>query len=114
MENGESLLEGLARSRYLLFKYPDDWTVSQRNRALALFNKYPEIRKAYDAACRFRNWMKKENVGRRMSLVKHELSEWIEQVEENDIDEMLNFKSLIERNMLPVLNYFRFGVTMVC
>jgi hypothetical protein len=49
-----------------------------------------------------------------MSLVKHELSEWIEQVEENDIDEMLNFKSLIERNMLPVLNYFRFGVTMVC
>jgi transposase len=24
---------------------------------------------------------------------------------------MLNFKSLIERNMLPILNYFRFGAT---
>ena len=35
----------------------------------------------------------------------------MKKVEQDDVDEMLNFGSLIERNMLPVLNYFRFGAT---
>ena len=111
LENGETVLEGLARSRHLLFKYPDDWTESQSRRALALFKKYPEIEKTYDRACQFRKWMKKDNIGRPLCLIKLELSEWIKDVENDDIDEMLNFKSVIERNMLPILNYFRFGVT---
>jgi transposase len=111
LDNEETLLEGLARSRYLLFKYPADWTPSQRNRALALFKKYPEIEKAYKSTCLFRDWMKKENVGKQMRLIKQELAEWYKQVEDDDIDEILNFKSLIERNILPVLNCFRFGVT---
>lgn len=111
LENGESLLEGPARSRYLLFKYPDDRTPSQRKRAVALFNAYPEIKKVYDRVCRFRDWMKRECIGKSMQSVKQELTRWMEKVDEDDVDEMLNFKSLIERNMLPVLNYFRFGVT---
>ena len=35
----------------------------------------------------------------------------MQKVKQDDVDEMLNFKSLIERNILPVLNYFRFGAT---
>ena len=109
--NGETVLESLARSRYLLFKYPHDWTVSQRNRAYALFEKFPEIKKVYDRCCEFRDWMKKENVGKSIRILKENLQVWIQKVEKDDIDEMLNFKSLIERNILPVLNYFRFGAT---
>jgi transposase len=111
LSNGETLLESLARSRYLLFKYPDEWTVSQKKRADALFEKYPEIRKVYHRCCEFRNWMKKEKVGKCMRLIKEEIQTWMKKVEQDDVDEMLNFKSLMERNMLPVLNYFRFGVT---
>ena len=109
MSNGETVLESLARSRYLLFKYPDDWTISQRNRAYALFKRFPEIGKVYDRCCEFRDWMKKENVGRSIRLLNKDLQVWMRKVEKDDIDEMLNFKSLIERNILPVLNYFRFG-----
>jgi transposase len=111
LSNGETVLEALARSRYLLFKYAADWTVSQRSRAYALFEKFPEIKKVYDRCCEFRHWMKKENVGRSISLIKEDLNAWMQKVEQDDVDEMLNFKSLIERNMLPVLNYFRFGAT---
>ena len=111
LSNGETLLESLARSRYLLFKYPDDWTPSQQNRAYALFEKFPEIEKVYRRCCEFRDWMKKENVGRSIRLLKEELQNWMRKVEQDDIDEMLNFVSLIERNMIPVLNYFRFGAT---
>jgi len=111
LSNGETVLEALARSRYLLFKYPDEWTGSQQNRAYALFEKFPEISKTYDRCCEFRNWMKKENVGRSMPWIKEMLQKWMQKVEHDDVDEMLNFKSLIERNILPVLNYFRFGAT---
>ena len=111
LSNGETLLEALARSRYLLFKYPDDWTISQFNRARALFEKFPEIKKVYDRCCEFRDWMKKENIGRNIRSHKEDLQIWMQAVERDDIDEMLNFKSLIERNLTPVLNYFRFGAT---
>jgi len=55
--------------------------------------------------------MKTENIGKTISNLKNELKDWMIKVEQDDIDEMLNFQSLIERNMLPVLNYFRFGAT---
>jgi len=111
LPNGETVLEVLARSRYLLFKYPDDWTVSQTKRSYILFEKFPEIKKVYDRCCEFRDWMKKENVGGNIGLLKAELQLWCKNVEIDDIDEMLNFKSLVERNLLPILNYFRFGAT---
>jgi transposase len=111
LSNGETVLESLARSRYLLFKYSHQWTVSQQSRAKALFDKFPEIQKVYHRCCEFRDWMKKENIGESISGLKKQLQEWIKRVEEDDVDEMLNFKSLVERNELPIVNYFRFGVT---
>ena len=84
LSNGETILEALARARYLLFKYQDDWTRSLYNRAKALFEKYPEIKKVYDRCCEFRNWMKKENVGRSTRLLKDELKMWFRKVEADD------------------------------
>jgi transposase len=111
LDNGDTIMEALARSRYLLFKYRSEWTESQIKRANALFMKFPEIEKVYDLACEFRNWIKKSNVGKEMHIVKKNLRHWFQKVEEAEIDEMLNFKSTIERNSLVVLNYFRFGAT---
>src|SRR5690606_7333199 len=44
--NGDSRKQLLARSRYLLYKSPDKWTTSQKERASILFKEYPEIKKA--------------------------------------------------------------------
>ena len=46
-ENGDSLKQLLARSRYLLFKKESLWTISQEKRAKILFREYPDIKKAY-------------------------------------------------------------------
>ena len=100
LSNGETVPEALARSRYLLFKYADNWTLSQQNRANALFAKFPEIRKVYDRCCEFRNRMKKENIGKSISILKNELNIWMQKVGQDDVDEMLNFQSLIERTPL--------------
>jgi len=111
LSHGETALETLARSRYLLFKYSSEWTTSQKKRSQALFERFPEIQKVYHRCCEFRNWMKKENVGKEMTEIKNQLQTWMQKVEQDDIDEMLNFKSLVERHLTPILNYFVFGAT---
>ena len=111
LKNGDTVMEALARSRYLLFKFKSDWTLKQEKRAMALFERFPEIEKAYELACEFRNWMKKSNVGKDISVLKKDIYAWFQKVEDSAIEELLNFKSMIERNLLVVLNYFKFNAT---
>jgi len=110
-DNGETLLELLARSRYLLYKYPDDWTMSQKQRAITLFKHYPQIEKAYNLSCDFRTWYRKENVGKNKEEMRKRLQEWYLDVEKSGVMEMENFKSTVERNEGIIINYFVKGDT---
>lgn len=47
LDNGDTLKQLLARSRYLLYKSEHKWTKNQKERAQILFDKYPDILKAY-------------------------------------------------------------------
>ena len=109
--NGETPLELLARSRFLLFKYESQWTPSQKQRAQTLFETYGEIEMAYRLSCQFREWYKKENVGGDRTSINLALNNWYRLVEKSDIDEMLNFKSLVERNETIIKHYFDMGHT---
>lgn len=109
--NGETPMELLARSRFLLYKYEDDWTNSQKDRALTLFELYPEIEKVYRLSCDFRQWYRKENVGDNSDWLSLNLQQWYRKVEKEDIDEMLNFKSLVERHESVIKGYFNNGDT---
>jgi transposase len=53
--NGDTLKELLARSRYLLYTYEEDWTFNQAKRAAILFDKYPTLKSVYDLTLSFRN-----------------------------------------------------------
>lgn len=46
-ENGDSLKQLLARSRYLLYKSREKWTLAQRRRVHILFTEYPDLKIAY-------------------------------------------------------------------
>ena len=109
--NGETLLELLARSRYLLYKYPNDWRDSQKERTEALFEGYPEIKTSYLLACEFRKWYKKENIGKSKDDLLLKLQKWYKAVEDSEVTEMENFKSIVERNQGLIMNYFVKGET---
>ena len=47
LSNGDTLKELLARSRYLLYKQEEDWTINQAKRAAILFDKYPLLKSIY-------------------------------------------------------------------
>ena len=48
LSNGDTLKQLLARSRYLLYKHEQNWTPQQTERANILFDRFPDIKKAYD------------------------------------------------------------------
>jgi transposase len=47
-ENGDTLKQLLASSRHLLYKHQNNWSKTQQQRADLLFDKYPDIKKAYE------------------------------------------------------------------
>jgi transposase len=111
LSNGETALELLSRTRFMLFKYPQDRTETQRERAVALFKIYPEIEKSYKLCCLFRDWYSKKNVGRTVDKMRQELQCWYSEVEREGVMEMKNFCSLVERHEGLILNYFVNGDT---
>jgi len=111
MNNGETLLEILARSRYLLYKYPGQWNKYQKRRAEILFDTFPQINQTYLLCNQFRNLMSTINIGKHYLQIDKELHQWYEEVDAADIDEMSNFKSMVESNEDIIRNYFINGET---
>jgi len=109
LANGETHRELLARSRYLLYKFKDQWTQKQEERAEILFEKYPDLKIVYELSGKFRKWYSTGNIGKPKSDLLCELYQWYSQVEKTRIEELLNFKSLVERNQAYVMNYFEKG-----
>src|SRR5690606_28645299 len=78
--NGDTKKQLLARSRYLLYKSPDNWTENQSIRFKVLFGEYPDIRAAYDLVQGLRNIF---NIATSMETAYTKLAHWYRKVEES-------------------------------
>lgn len=110
-ENGDSLRELLARSQYLLYKKPDQWTHTQQQRAGILFTQYPDLERAYELCLEFRRWYDPVNLNLSLDVVKDTLGQWYINVGKAAIEEISSFKSMVERHEGIILNYFVTGKT---
>ena len=121
LPNQETHRQLLARSQYLLYKKKHDWTPSQAQRAELLFKHYPDIEKTYEFICQFRSWYSADFIIDKqldriskmkvLKTIENNLNIWINAANQTDISELMNFKSLVERNKGPILNYFYTGAT---
>jgi len=102
LANGDTLKELLARSKYLLYKYEEDWTLSQTKRASVLFEKYPILKSVYKLTLSFRNIYK--NTSKIIALDK--FTEWKQKVEDLKIKEFNTVVNSIENHMENILNFF--------
>jgi len=108
--NGETPCEMLNRSRYLLFKYQQEWNLKQQKRANLLFETYPELKSAYDNIVSFRNLLDKENVNKLHNMEK-QWNQWFFEAEDSNISEIIAFAAMIERHEEKVKNYLLTGKT---
>lgn len=102
LANGDTIKELLVRSKYLLYKFEDQWTLSQAKRANILFDRYPLLKKAYQLVQSFRTIYKTLN--KEDALVK--FNDWKLQVEQAKINEFNTVLNSIEHHLFNILNFF--------
>ena len=109
--NGESRIELLTRSRYVLFKRTQNWTASQQKRANLLFETFPPIKATYELTQQIRKWLDKENVGQYEWKIEQQLIHWYDQAEQSKLPEVENLIRLISSHEEKIMNYFKTGKT---
>ena len=102
LANGDTLKELLARSRYLLYKFEEDWTIGQKKRATVLFEKYPILQSVYQLTLSFRNIYKNTT----KSIALDRFNEWKQKVEVLKMREFNTVLNSIENHMENILNFF--------
>jgi transposase len=100
--NGDTLRELLVRSKYLLYKYEDDWTLNQKKRAELLFSKYPQMKQAYELCISFRNIYKCIT----KQLATDKFTDWKNKVLEVNIKEFNSVVNSIEHHFENIMNFF--------
>lgn len=106
--NGDTEKQLLARGRYLLFKPPNKWTESQRERAEILFEKYPELQKGYDLTMMFRGIFESSKTKEK---AKERMERWFKKVSESHLKPLISGANTVQQNLGKVLNYFPDGST---
>ena len=100
--NGDTSKQLLARSRYLLFKTPSNWSIKQKQRAEILFKEYPLLKQAYELSMHFRSLYCCQD--RTIAGIK--IEQWLIKVEESKIDEFNTTANSIKCNIENILNFF--------
>jgi transposase len=113
IRNGESKVEMLSRGRYLLYKEPLKWTVTQQKRATLLFDNFPKLEKYHNALCQFRSWYRpeteqeKDGVSNTWRMLNKQtaLQTWVETHENTTIVELKRFVKMVKRHEESILAY---------
>ena len=103
LENGDTVKQLLVRSRYLLYKNENQWSVEQKQRADILFAKYPDIRQAYELTQKLR-WIYNNTTDKIYAFTR--LAKWHEKVAQSGFKAFNTISKTIEVNHISILNYF--------
>ncbi len=103
LSNGDTVKQLLARSRYLLYKNENNWTLDQARRAEILFVRFPDILKAYQLTQKLR-WIYNTSPNKTYALTR--LAKWYEDVEQSGFRTFNTISRTIQFNYKRILNYF--------
>ena len=102
-DNGDTRKQLLARSRYLLYKAPNNWTENQSARSRILFDQYPDIKIAFDLVQGLRNIF---NTATSIETAYTKLAHWYKDVENTGFRAFNTIANTISLNYRSILNYF--------
>ena len=102
-KNGDTRKQLLARSRYLLYKAPNNWTQNKYERAKTLFEQYPDIKRAFGLVQGLRNIF---ITATSMQTAYTKLAHWYKDVEQTGFKAFNTIANTITINYRTILNYF--------
>jgi len=99
-------LELLKRCRYRLTQSVGKWTETTRQLMSQIFDKHKDIKTAYDLCQDFKKWYDKSNCFKNSTVIKNDLFQWYEKVQQAGLDEMNPVVKMIRKHQYEILNYF--------
>ena len=103
LSNGDTVKQLLARSRYALYKKANTWTNYQKERAQLLFERFPDLKKAYDLAQELSNIF--TNTTEKIYGLTR-LAKWHEKVRQSGFKSFNTVARSIENHYKTIVNYF--------
>ncbi|WAC15427.1 ISAon1 family transposase [Dyadobacter pollutisoli] len=103
LPNGDTVKQLLARARYALYKKPNTWTDSQKERAQLLFERFPDLKKAYELALELSNIF--TNTTEKIYGLTR-LAKWHERVRQSGFKSFNTVARSIENHYKTIVNYF--------
>lgn len=103
LPNGDTLKQLLARSRYVLYKKPNDWSSDQKERAELLFERYPDLRQAYNLSMNL-SFIFEKTTDKIYGLAR--LARWHESVRQSGFKSFNTISRSIKHHYETILNYF--------
>lgn len=104
MENGETLPQVMAKSRYIILKNQSKWNKQQTERAKVLFEKFPLLKKAYNLSMKLT-----EIFNRKFKFIgeaRLALAKWYNEVSEFNCKEFNKVLDTFQNHNSTILNYF--------
>ena len=104
LDNGDTHLELLSRSKYALTQTYDKWSARMKERMKLLFALYPKLKEAYDLVHKLRSIFRSKKLTRDAAKVK--LHEWYQTITDCTLREVKAARDAIKDREEYVLNYF--------
>lgn len=101
--NGDTKKQLLARSRYLLFKSGEKWTVKQNLRAKLLFELYPDLKEAYSLTHSLRIIFSKTKV---KGVAYTKLAKWFNDISDSGFKSFNTISATVYAHYPEILNFF--------
>lgn len=108
MENGETLPQIMARSRHIILKHRSKWNDTQTERANILFERFPDLKKAYDLYLKLVDIFN-QKTGPDVARLK--LARWYNEVEALGNNEFNKVLDTFENHNVTIINYFEDRLT---
>lgn len=103
LHNGDTIKQLLARSRYVMYKKPSDWSQSQTERAELLFERFPNLKTAYGLSFGLSQVF--ENTTDKVFALAN-LAKWYEKVRQTGFKAFNTIARSIKNHYPTILNYF--------
>jgi len=102
LDNGDTPKQLLSRCRHIIAKKNSEWSINQQQRAMLLFNLYPEIKTAYQHVQEFRSIYEMPT----RDLARYMFITWIQNTNLIKIKEFNTVANTVKYNLENILNFF--------
>jgi len=102
-------IEQLRRIRHAITQSPDKWSESMTNTVNQAFEKYNDLKIAYQISQNFKSWYDYKNHSKSRTQITKQLHQWYEQAKH--VKEFESVIKMIRKHEDEIINFFKNGIT---